>query len=871
MARKLASALMAALMGAPPSTMALGLGKLDANSALNEPLLARIPLLSVGGNDVASVRVSLASPAAFEHAGLARPYYLSRLKFEIKEVDGEHYILISTEQAIKEPFLDFLLNVRWPQGNLQREYTVLLDPPKYSVGEPPATVGSNHVSATQAGLQNTNPSPSQAPTKGAVAGERANRSTRYGPVQANQTLWGIAEEVRPSHGVTVYQTMQAILLANPEAFIDGNINALMKGAVLRVPPRAEIVSIDAHQATLQLQEQLARWQMSHSSGGSTTPPAQARAQATAMGQGEVGTAEAPIPPTPLAKGRLHVVAASEDTETHATVALADQALAPTQQNILRLQQQLALVAERNANLASANERLQQQASSLKKELTDLNGNVPLDEAVPLPGAESVTKQGGEATSGAQQASAVDPGGEAASAGASGMPSSSHLETTEHAANGRSAVLGTSGSGGSQPTAVADNTKSELDSSRAEPEAAANPQSDSSLKARLLAYLSLDAKRIGLLGVGLLLVLMLLWALRRRSAAARRHALPPEAPSSVGTRAVTSVEPAGTRANLGRADVQAQAGSAVEESNSLDEAEAYIAYGHYDRAQELLDHALGEHPDNRELRLKLLEVLAAQGDRGGFEAEAQVLHTQLADEADPHWQQAIQLARRIAPDHPLFNDTLSFETATGTTGAQPEQGERAAAATTAKSTDTPMAQVQATEADFELSISELALDHSGNSGEAGRQPTAERQESAVLEFDLGEIEAFASQRAQAAASASSSAEDSADDGLGSLDFSLSEDWAAQSESISEKDGDDDQDVPQRNDFTLQNELDPEDERAAKTPEDSMGSDEVGTKLDLARAYLDMGDMAGARSLLSEVVTEGNTAQQSEAQDLLRRVG
>ncbi len=864
MDRKLASALMIVLMGAPPSTTALGLGKLDANSALNEPLLVRIPLLSIEEKDAASLRVSLAPPAAFEHAGLARPFYLSRLKFEIKKEAGQHYILISTEQPIKEPFLDFLLDVRWPEGNLQREYTVLLDPPRYSAAGASATEQSDYASATQARAQNAPPRTPQA----AVIGEWTSRSTRYGPVRANQTLWGIAGEVRSSHSVTVYQTMQAILLANPEAFIDGNINAIMQGSVLRVPPHVEIASIDVHQAALQMQEQLSRWERNHSGGGAEALSVQASVQDAPMERGKDGRVGAPNSATSLVKGRLQVLAAPQDTEAQASASLADQALAPTQQNILRLQQQLALVAERNANLASANEQLQQQTNSLKKELISLESivNLPFDEAVPLPMTEPARESKGEPESETQHTSAVDTGSESGS----GMPPSSHQETAEYAVDGGGkAVSGRDGSGGSRPAAVADTPQSELSASLAEPAVAANPQTGSSLKARLLGYLPVDAKTAGLLGMGLLSVLVLLWTVRRRSVGAGRRTFSTEAVGSTEAQALTSVEPAGTRASLGRADVRAQAGSTVDERDLLDEAETYIAYGRYDRAQELLDHALGEHPDNRELRLKLLEVLVVQGDRGGFEAEAQVLHTQLADETDWHWQRAIELAQRIAPDHPLFNGARSLKAETETTTTQPEQGERGAAPTSSESAGTPMTQLQASEADFELSVSELTLDQSGSSGEAGRQPMVEREESAVLEFDLGEIEAFASQHAMAV-SASPSAGGSIDE-LGSLDFSLPEDWAAKSEGTPDKGGDNDHAAPQGGDFALQNEPDPEEQSAARTPEGSISLDEAGTKLDLARAYLDMGDMAGARSLLNEVVTEGNEAQQGEAHDLLRQVG
>lgn len=53
--------------------------------------------------------------------------------------------------------------------------------------------------------------------------------------------------------------------------------------------------------------------------------------------------------------------------------------------------------------------------------------------------------------------------------------------------------------------------------------------------------------------------------------------------------------------------------------------------------------------------------------------------------------------------------------------------------------------------------------------------------------------------------------------------------------------------------------------------SGGGDEVGTKLDLARAYIDMGDPDGARSILDEVMEEGNDGQKQEAQQLMSQIG
>ena len=829
MARKLASALMVALMGAPPSITALGLGELDPDSALNEPLTARIPLLSMRDAEAEAVRVSLASQAAFEQAGLDRPFYLSQLKFEVKQADdGEHFILISSEKPIKEPFLDFLLEVRWPQGELQREYAILLDPPQYAAAEPSTAKNGRALAAGEQTGADPRPESSSAAAVQTPSVSRPSGSTRYGPVQANQTLWGIATEVRPPQGVTVYQTMQAIVRANPEAFIDGDINAMMKGVVLRVPPRNEIARIDARQAARHVREQLARWRENHRLETAEASPASTGAP-TGDG-GKDGAADAPSTSAPLdSSARLKVVAAGDEG---GTASLADQSLAPTEQNIQRLQRELALAQERNANLSSAKERLQDQTSSLKEELVGLRSlvNLQLDEGVPLTAALVLADQ---------QASSPPQAGTAGSA---------------PKADGAQA--------GAEP---AGDISKPAESVGAPADSSAKQPAKSSLKNRLLAYLPQGAVSLGVLLGALLLVLALVWAVRRRKA------LGGSSKASEGASGAAAAEPVGGREPtpiLGHAAVEPALGSTVGESSPLEEAEAYIAHGRYNAAQERLDHALGEHPDNRELRVKLLEVLSAQGDRNGFEAEAQVLHTQVTDQNDPHWQRAVELARHIAPDHPLFGEAITRDTESVLPHS--DEGDKVSVGEEATGT-----QPQTTEADFELTVSELAVNQSEDEEEE-LPPVYGRRESGALEFDLGEIEAFTSQRAQADGASASSREsaDAGHDEWGTLDFSLPEDWAAPSDGVEEqRPGEpdvDDQDTLEFGEFTLEDDTGT-DEPSEAASEDSMGLDEAGTKLDLARAYLDMGDTSGAKSLLSEVITEGNAAQQDEAQELLRQVG
>lgn len=894
MTRKLAFVLIVVLLGVPPSITALGLGNITSDSALNEPLSARIRLLSMQGEDASSIHVSLASPAAFQSAGLDRPFYLSRLNFQVKQVGGQNYIYITTEKPLKEPFLDFLLDVRSPQGELVREYTVFLDPPQYFAGKP-LTSGS-HTMATRALAQSSAAvsSPSLAEGVAVAGGTRKSgaASTRYGPVQANQTLWSIANEVRPEGGVTIYQTMQALLQDNPGAFIDGNINAIMKGAVLRVPPRAEIARIDAGEAARQMQGQLDRWHRNHAGSAHEAPSAQASTQTPSAGQANGSGAEAASSPVEAstsasARGHLKVTAPTQQSaEQQGTPSLADQPLAPTKQNILRLQQQLVLMQEHNAGLKSANEQLQQQANSLKKELINLESvvNLQLKGSVPLAAAgasaaketKADTAQEGaiagspdKATSAKSPASKAPAQSKAPESGTSAQTDSAGKAAPVVAQQPQAqakpgAAAQAKHSTASQTQANAPRTKGDAVSAKPQSKPPAQQAAKLSRMGQLLSYLHQDPKRLVLIILGLLLVILLVfWEVRRRRGTftESRKSQPETLASGIGAASGAALADKAASAS-GHAGPHPQA-AAVGESNPLDEVEAYLAYGRYEQAQELLDHALGENPDNIELRVKLLEVLAVRGDRSGFEAEAQVLRTQITDESDPRWQRVIELARDIAPGHPLFGDEPTVDTEA--TAAQPQQWEEVASSDTFEPATQPPP--QALETELDSSTEGTWQDQAGNLPEDDMPETDESEQDGSLEFDLGELEAFMSEAKEDAASVSQGSEER-DDDLGLLDFSLPEDRETPEEGLQVDHSDQDSAAPELETPSGQ----PAESTAESdaTAEDLDSLDEVGTKLDLARAYLDMGDADGAKSLLKEVVAEGNAAQRGEAQDMLRQV-
>jgi pilus assembly protein FimV len=139
MFRKRISSLLVALVALDAtSALGLGLGEITLRSALNEPLKAEIRLR--GTDDLGSdqIIVRLASSADFDRSGIERLYALTEMRFEVKTAaSGEGVVYLRTDQPVREPYMDFLLEVRWPNGRVLREYTVLLDLPTYTTAPPP--------------------------------------------------------------------------------------------------------------------------------------------------------------------------------------------------------------------------------------------------------------------------------------------------------------------------------------------------------------------------------------------------------------------------------------------------------------------------------------------------------------------------------------------------------------------------------------------------------------------------------------------------------------------------------------------------------------------------------------------------------------
>ncbi|WP_031302684.1 hypothetical protein, partial [Pseudomonas sp. EGD-AK9] len=108
---------------------ALGLGEITLHSALNQPLEAEIELLAVGDLGAEDLRVALAPAEVFSRSGVERFYFLNDLRFTPLLRGSRSVIRVVSSRPVREPYLNFIVEVARPDGQLLREYTVLLDPP----------------------------------------------------------------------------------------------------------------------------------------------------------------------------------------------------------------------------------------------------------------------------------------------------------------------------------------------------------------------------------------------------------------------------------------------------------------------------------------------------------------------------------------------------------------------------------------------------------------------------------------------------------------------------------------------------------------------------------------------------------------------
>ncbi len=372
-----------ALLCFPLSIFALGLGEIEVNSYLNQPLKAEIEVVAARPGEIDDLLVSLASRDAFRKAGLERPSDLSKLRFQIEKAEDAQSakILITTKSAIKEPFLNFLVEADWAKGRLLREYTVLLDPPYFaqqaqqaapSITNEPATESQPApLPETQQDSMAIEPEAAAQPQPIALNEQTAQPVEEQEPessytaqptysetspvenefvVTRGDTLWGIAARIKDDDH-SMAQVMLAIQTANPDAFARDNINNLKVGAVIRMPDSASFDDLSKQQAYAQVLEQNGLWD-----------DYVARKTGTATAGSPMADTAASSEPVEAESGQLSLLAPGDEDSTTASMTSDDSA------DSNQLRKQLALAEEELEASRLENKDLQSRVADLERQL-----------------------------------------------------------------------------------------------------------------------------------------------------------------------------------------------------------------------------------------------------------------------------------------------------------------------------------------------------------------------------------------------------------------------------------------------------------------------------------------------------------------------
>jgi pilus assembly protein FimV len=866
MARKIALVLALMVLPLALQVQALGLGNIKVRSGLNQPLVAEIALLSPRGVAPEDIRVGLAKAGDFARAGIERPIVLRALDFKLdRKSDGTLFIRVTSRRSIREPFLNFLVELSWPSGRLLREYTVLLDPPTFSGARAPA------------------PRPAAAAAPAPAYGGDTYRVSR------GDTLWSIAQRTRPDASVSPQQMMVALQRGNPRAFINGNMNNLMAGQVLRIPEQQAIGALSDAEARREVQRQYEAWRQARTAPPAPAPGTEARAEAESAPEAEAAPA-APVEPQP------------EETLPAAEQPLPEQA-AP-EPEVPEPEVPEAVEPESVKPEAGAGEAEAEAPAAMSEQPSPATGEGELKLLAPEDTA--AVGQAGEAPV-AEPGQTITPAPEEALDSvrqelALTTESVDTLQRENTQLQERFAELESQVDSLQKLIDLKDAELASLQLELDRQETVAADAGAGEERIDLIGRLLRDPVNLGVLAAAVLILLLIVWMMTRRRSTGQTVE-PAAARVPAGTPEAAAAAAATGAALTGAATVESEELSGPETSglpprpagsDPVAEAGVYIAYGRFSQAEELLQSLLETRPNDANARLKLLEVYYATRDRDAFEAEAAELFEQVTEE-DPMWLKAAEMGRELCPGVPMFaprrpatatpsaepGEAVAPEDAAGAERAELSVEEEAGGTwheKTAPAGEESEAPFAVRGLDVEPEPEQQRTDETGvnfdldflreeATGEESHESRAAEQMPAI-DFDIDELEREA--RKQVASKASE-----LDEELSGLELDLELDTGHEAVEEAFEPHPAIETEPEKPTLAASADLSSGelqfDEEGGEDQLDLLPDvDEVSTKLDLARAYIDMGDEEGAREILEEVLGEGNEGQQQEARDLLNQM-
>ena len=919
--------LVAATAAATPSVYALGLGELTLNSALNQPLKAEIDLLDTGEYSEDQIRAALATYEEFARAGVDRPQFLSGIKFDL---DGDR-LLLTTREAVNEPFLNFLIELNWPAGRVLREYTLLLDPPTFSESTVQPLVNSPALVE-----KTTTPAPPvrrpipEYKNPAAEAWAEPAAPGQY-KVRSGDTLWSIASAQAAGTGITPQQMMVAIQQTNPSAFMHGNINQLKAHVVLDIPSAGDVSAINSQVAATEVKRQNTEWTAGTAQLDATDKAAENASSGRSTGNGEVRLLAANGTTDTARSGGLDNAGAGSENALEGDLAIALENLDKSRRENAELTERLNLLQEQL-------EKMERLVSLQNDELANMQGTSAEVLEAQVDADMAAETAAVEATADAGTATEEVAGEDVVAA--EGIDAEAAVD--EAVMTGESAV---------------DEVVAETPVAAAQPEAkpatpVATPPATAKpgLQETLMRY-----KEFVLVGVGLVLALILaLFALRRRQMedddedefiADDYNAADfadgqtfrfeemseddfnrdPDAAAQSESDDFLFAGDDATSEEFDINDAEDDYPDSDEDEKSTDiisQADRYIVFGKFDHAVKLLKEGSEEEPQRTDIRLKLLELLATLDESDEF-ATAEAGLVALDDEEANARAADLRSQLTVQPQPASSGDAFAIDSELSDDIEESHADEFDGGIDFGDALDMKDAEEPVPQADSDLDFMfgdapaqepESAVDESEPTAEApvfeqfpaAEYPSDEVEEEISAEEPVAEAPETEEQfdlepefDTELSVDEEQPVADSSNDPF-SIDFPEEEDIVAEDTSepvkapglslvsndpepapevaevedleaapVFEETAAEETSLTEESDLESGIDLD-ELEMADDEFDFLTGTDECATKLDLARAYVDMEDFEGAKELLEEVVQEGSDQQRQDARDLMDKI-
>jgi pilus assembly protein FimV len=601
----------AALLVAGAGAQALGLGRLSVQSALGETMRAEIDITSLTSEEASTLKVRVAPPESYRASGVDYNPLLTSAQVQVVRQGGRTLLRVTSDRAVQEPFLDVILELTWSTGRLVREYTLLFDPPSLPRPAPVITTAPAVAAApTPAASSEAVPAPAPAVTAALPRSAPASAAPRASapppaPVQTRPPVMAAPGEdyrVRPGDslskvaartqvsGISLDQMLVGLFRNNPDAFIDGNMNRLKAGSVLKVPGSDALAAVTPAEARRVIMAQSADFSAYRQRLATAAPTLQSSENER--------------------QARGQVTAAVEDRRP---------AAAPTPDK-------LTLSKAGGSAASAAESRLSQetQKKDAAARVAELTRNV-----------EELKKLSNAANAGAAPASA-------APAVVPALPAPVVAEAASPVA-ASAPVVAAASAPASRPQARA--------SAPLAPPPVAEPPGFIEKLLDSPIVLPLAGVLVAVLGGFGLYRLRSRRPSHAAETGFHESRLQPDSffggtgGQRVDTRDATHSGQSSMSYSLSQLD-------AIGDVDPVAEADVYLAYGRDLQAEEILKEALRANPTRLAIRLKLLEVYAKRRDSKGFEQLAVQLYAETKGTGED-WAKAQELGRGIDPDNPLY--------------------------------------------------------------------------------------------------------------------------------------------------------------------------------------------------------------------------